>query len=255
MTRNKKFKRVHFYVSDMKKLIFILCFFIANIVCNAGTIGDTRMPLKWRAGYIISGDEVRKQGIDRCFTSSNIDKTIFERIKGHSYRNDCTVPLKELRYLRVLHYDADGNIRMGEMICNRAISTDLLNIFRELYNTRYPIERMVLIDEYGADDERSMTANNSTCFNFRAIAGSKKLSNHSLGRAVDINPLYNPHVRRSNGRITMVNPKAARPYADRSKKFKMKIDREDLCYRLFIKHGFKWGGNWRTAKDYQHFEK
>ena len=35
----------------------------------------------------------------------------------------------------------------------------------------------------------------------------------------------------------------------------VKIKKGDLCYQLFIEHGFSWGGNWRTTKDYQHFEK
>ena len=44
-------------------------------------------------------------------------------------------------------------------------------------------------------------------------------------------------------------------YADRSKTFKYKITQGDLCYRLFKQHGFRWGGEWKTMKDYQHFER
>jgi hypothetical protein len=100
-----------------------------------------------------------------------------------------------------------------------------------------------------------MRANNSTCFCYRTVKGSNKLSAHARGMAVDINALYNPYYRRSrNGKVT-VQPSNALKYCDRSASFPYKIDRNDLLYKLFIKHGFRWGGAWRTVKDYQHFEK
>ncbi|MBR6998888.1 MAG: M15 family metallopeptidase, partial [Prevotella sp.] len=125
----------------------------------------------------------------------------------------------------------------------------------ELYRHKYPIERMRLIDDYDADDERSMQANNTSCFNFRAIAGSTKLSKHSQGLAIDINPLYNPCVKQRNDGRTVVQPATGRKYANRSKRWPYMIVKDDLCYRLFTEHGFKWGGSWRTLKDYQHFER
>ena len=114
---------------------------------------------------------------------------------------------------------------------------------------------MQLIDDYDADDERSMRANNTSCFNYRPSAGSKKLSKHSRGLAIDINPLYNPCVRRLANGSTSVQPATAGKYTNRSKKQRYMIDKNDLCYRLFVKHGFTWGGSWRSLKDYQHFER
>lgn len=209
---------------------------------------------EWRAGECVSRESVAEFGIDNCFTAQEIDDAVFGRIEGRSYGSGCTIPLSELRYLKVLHCDLDNNTVLGEMICNRAISDDLLEIFRTLFDAGYPIGRMVLVDEYDADDERSMSANNSSCFNFRFISGTARLSNHSSGMAVDINPLYNPYVRTSGGRTT-VEPAAAAPYTDREADFPCKIDENDLCYREFRRHGFEWGGHWRSSKDYQHFEK
>jgi len=191
---------------------------------------------------------------DAGFTSSPIDSIVFARMKGKSYKDDCTIPLSELCYLRVLHYDFEGNVCQGELVCNKSISNDLLEIFEALFNARYPIGRMVLIDDYDADDERSMTDNNTSCFNFRTVAGTTTLSAHSRGMAIDINPLFNPYVKQSRGK-TIVSPAAAGPYVNRANSFHYKIDRQDLCYRLFIAHGFQWGGAWRSCKDYQHFEK
>lgn len=190
-----------------------------------------------------------------CFRAEEISDVVFERMKGRSYKDNCTVPRSELRYLTIPHYDGQGNVRMGEMVCNRAIADDLIDIFREAFKIRYPIERMVLIDEYDADDSASMAADNTSCFNFRVVAGSKKLSNHARGLAVDVNPFYNPYVRRRSGKVLYVSPAEAAGYADRSTEFRYKIDTSDALYRLFIAHGFRWGGAWKSAQDYQHFEK
>lgn len=210
---------------------------------------------QWQAGRIVSMAEIKKNGLEHYFCKRNIDNPIFARIYGKSYKTNCTLPRTELRYLQLLHYTADGRIMTGEMICHKDIANDLIEIFRKLYDAHYPIERMQLIDDFGADDVTSMNNNNTSCFNYRAVAGSKKLSKHSMGKAVDINPLYNPYVKhRPNGK-TIVNPEKGRQYANRSKQFEYKIDRNDLAYRLFTQHGFTWGGGWRSLKDYQHFEK
>lgn len=189
-----------------------------------------------------------------AFRSFPIDSALFARIDGRSYKKGCRIPLSELRYLQVLHVGFDGKTHRGEIICNQVIADDLLEIFRTLYDTRYPIERMVLIDEYDADDTRSMEANNSSAFNYREIRNTGKLSKHSYGYAIDINPLFNPCVFIRNGR-TIVDPEAGTPYADRTRDFAGKIDHDDLCYKEFRKHGFIWGGDWNSLKDYQHFEK
>ena len=184
------------------------------------------------------------------FSSQPVPDSVFRRMQGRSWPEGCSVRRADLRYLRLSHFDAEKKEHVGEMVCNKAIANDLLDIFRELYRQKYPIQRIRLIDDYEADDERSMQANNTSCFCYRTVAGSKKLSKHAQGMAIDINPLYNPCVK---GR--RVQPANAREYADRSKKFRCKITANDLCYQLFIQHGFKWGGAWNSLKDYQHFEK
>lgn len=207
-----------------------------------------------RAGELLTAVEVAQCTAEACFSASEIDDELFGRMYGRSYKPECTTPRSELRYLRVLHYNLRGEVQTGEMVCNKAIAGDLLAIFRTLYHARYPIERMVLIDEYDAQDGPSMRANNSSGFNFRFVAGTTKLSNHSQGMAVDINPLYNPYVKHSGTR-TIIDPPESAPYVDRTQDFPCKIDRNDLCYKTFIRHGFIWGGDWTTLKDYQHFEK
>lgn len=187
------------------------------------------------------------------FSYSPIPDAIFEIMKGKSFKTDCTIPREELSYLRVRYVDLQGKTQDGEMVVNRRIAETVLSIFQELYAAKYPIEKIRLVDHYDADDERSMTDNNSSSFNFRFISHTTKVSKHGMGAAIDINPLYNPYVKPIDGRL-LIEPAAGAPYVDRSRDFPMKIDEDDLAFRLFTRYGFEWGGSWEDRKDYQHFE-
>lgn len=191
----------------------------------------------------------------QVFTSEEVPDSIWDKMQGRSYPWGCGVPRAELRFLQLSHYDFDGNRHVGQMVCNRLIADDLVFIFRELYEARYPIARMRLIDEYKADDLRSMADNNTSCFCYRPVAGGKQLSKHSRGMAVDINPLYNPCLYVRSGQVLPPEGEAYVHNRDRRKDIPGKIDTADLCYRLFTSRGFRWGGSWRSLKDYQHFEK
>lgn len=188
------------------------------------------------------------------FYISEIPDDIFAKMQGKSYKEDCTVPREDLRYVHVRHMGFDGEAKEGELVVNKAIADDVLAIFEELYKADYPIEKVRLVDEYDADDEASMSDNNSSAFNFRFISHTTRISRHGLGMAVDINTRYNPYVKTVDGKLS-IEPANGADYVDRSKDFPHKIDHEDLCYKLFKEHGFTWGGDWTHSKDYQHFER
>lgn len=188
------------------------------------------------------------------FYISEIPDDIFAKMQGKSYKEDCTVPREDLRYVHVRHMGFDGEAKDGELVVNKAIADDVLAIFEELYKADYPIEKVRLVDEYDADDEASMSDNNSSAFNFRFISHTTRISRHGLGMAVDINTRYNPYVKTVDGKLS-IEPANGADYVDRSKDFPHKIDHEDLCYKLFKEHGFIWGGDWTHSKDYQHFER
>ena len=189
------------------------------------------------------------------FSAQPIPDSVFHRMQGRSWPEGCTIRRADLRYLRLTHVDAESKEHVVEMVCNKAIANDLIEIFKELYRQKYPIQRIRLIDDYEAVDERSMRDNNSSCFCYRKVSGTTKLSKHAMGMAVDINTLYNPYVRTGKDGRRIVEPATATKYVDRRKTFPYKIVKGDLLYRLFVQHGFKWGGSWRTMKDWQHFEK
>ncbi len=241
-------------MSRISSIITLLLLFFA--ACSSPAQHNSTSPLhNWQAGTVVSPEAVEAFGIANAFVATEITDDIYGRIYGKSFKADCTTPREDLRYLKLLHYDIDGNIHLGELICHKSIATDLVEIFRELYKARYPIEKMHLIDDYNANDNASMRDNNSSAFNYRMKTAGKTLSKHAFGLAIDINPLYNPYVKtRSNGQ-QYIEPANAAPYADRSKHFHYKITPDDICCKLFKQHGFKWGGDWKTIKDYQHFEK
>ena len=193
------------------------------------------------------------------FSIHAISDDLFDRMReGNTYKENCIIPREDLRYLLVLHKDKDGNAHQGEMVVHKMIAEDVLEIFEKLYDAAYPIERMVLADNYLADDEIMMRDNNSSCFNFRLISHTDRISKHGLGMAVDINPLYNPYhktVTTDDGTIREVTePATGEAWLDRAQDFDYKIEKEDLCCTLFIEKGFEWGGDWLDRKDYQHFE-
>ncbi len=205
-------------------------------------------------GVVVPEDVLDTMDIKSCFVSQEIPDTIFNLMYGRSYKDDCILSRSDLRYLLILHRNLEGQAVVGEMIVNKEIAADVLDIMEELFNNSYPIERVRLIDYYDADDEKSMAANNTSCFNWRPKVGSANISKHAMGMAIDINPLYNPYYRFPDVDGT-IKPSNATPYIDRMWSFPYRIEEGDLCHRLFVEHGFKWGGSWNSLRDYQHFEK
>lgn len=152
---------------------------------------------------------------------------------------------KALVLLRVPFYTFGGEVATGDLIVHEAISEDTQAVFAELLNVQFPIEKMVHIKAYGWDDDASMAGNNTSAFNYRVIAGTDQLSNHALGRAIDINPRINPFVSQTGN----IYP----PGATYDPSARGAITYEIAS--LFKRRGFAWGGDWTDRKDWQHFEK
>ena len=222
---------------------------------SVGNVDDTAKPVK--------ESDTMEQHPERItyeegFYYEPLTDEVKEKITGISYpENGCTVPYEDLNYVGLKYIDFKGQEQTGELICNKAIAQDMVEIFHELYRNEYRLESVHLIDEYDGDDTASMAENNTSCFNYRVVDGTASLSKHAYGLAIDVNPYYNPYVvfgRNSDG-SDYISPPGSEIYADRSQSFAYKIDENDLCYRLFTEHGFTWGGNWNSTKDYQHFQK
>ena len=166
------------------------------------------------------------------------------------------MPISDLRYLKIPYKNFQGQRRVGEMIVNKDVAKEVIDIFDKLYRHNYPIRQMKLVSDFGADDWRSIEADNTSAFNCRPVTGGKKWSNHSYGRAIDINPLENPYISRS-GKIAH---KLSLQYRKRvrhgnSAEQRAIILKNDYIVKLFKARGWRWGGDWHSVKDYQHFDK
>lgn len=152
---------------------------------------------------------------------------------------------KSLTLVTVPYFSFDKESREGQLVVHTELVEDVEEIFHTLYKTQFPIAQMVPIAAYGWDDDASMRANNSSAFNYRLIFGTERLSNHSFGRAIDINPMQNPY-RQRNG--ILVPPGAQYDLTQEGTITKEIAD-------IFISYGWEWGGNWEEQKDWQHFQK
>ncbi|WP_051549159.1 CapA family protein [Nocardioides sp. URHA0032] len=169
-----------------------------------------------------------------------------------SHHPGCPVPWRALRYLQLSYVGFDGRPHTGEMVVAAPYAHDVVGVFRKLYDARWPIRRIRLVDAYGGDDDRSMAADNTSAANCRKVEGSGRWSDHAFGAAIDLNPVQNPYLTGSR-----IAPPGSRRFAtlDRSAGARVPdgvIRSDDVVVRAFAAIGWEWGGSW-TEPDFQHF--
>lgn len=169
---------------------------------------------------------------------------------GSSWRTGCPVSPIDLRAVVVDHVDFTGAHRRGTLIVNAEVVDEVSTVFEHLYRARYPIQSVEPVDVFGSDDDASMAANNTSAFNCRAITGGSSWSRHAYGTAIDINPEQNPYV---SGHTVL--PPAGAAHIDRSVYHPAMIRPGDVVTTAFAQAGWRWGGDFRTLKDYQHFQR
>jgi hypothetical protein len=173
------------------------------------------------------------------------------KVRKTTWHEGCPIPPDDLRRLTIRYRNFDGHPASGILIVNKDLAAEVQAIFAELFNHGFLIERMLPIEDFDGSDDRSMAANNTSAFNCRDITGVKgKFSNHSWGRAIDINPLTNPYVKGDK-----VLPPGGRSYLDRTRTYPGGILSGSFIVNAFAKRGWTWGGSWPDRQDYQHFEK
>lgn len=187
------------------------------------------------------------------FTSniSPIPKNVATTMEQNTWHAGCPVPLSDLAYVKLTYWGFDHHPHQGILIVNKALANEVVDIFKELYKAHFPIEKMQTMDVYHGDDDAALKDNNTSAFNCRAVTGKPGVfSQHSYGRAIDINTMVNPYVKG-----TIVLPPNGAAYIDRTKPAPGKITKDDLVYKAFISRGWSWGGDWHDLQDFQHFEK
>jgi len=192
------------------------------------------------------------------FNISKITPDVKQRmLNANSWRKTCPVSLLNLRYINVNHLNFEGQTVSGEIIVHKDVADEVVNIFADLYEIGYPIRQMRLVADFKANDWQSIEADNTSAFNCRPVTGNKKKwSKHAYGKAIDINPIENPYVSKKG----YISHKASLKYKRRVHKVNTYADKavllkNDKATKIFKDYGWKWGGDWRTVKDYQHFVK
>jgi hypothetical protein len=208
----------------------------------------TLLALLVPAGLPSSADEAKPPPFKA--TVSKIDQETREFMTGRSWHEGCPVPLWKLRLIRMRHWGFDDTAHWGRMVVHRSWAWRIVKVFRTLYEERYPIRRMWLVDRYDADDLRSMKDDNTSAFNCRYASGNPGVwSMHAYGKAIDLNTVENPYVRGD-----YVSPPKGRRYADRSQHLPGMVHQGDAVVQAFREIGWGWGGAWDgSTRDYQHF--
>ena len=116
-------------------------------------------------------------------------------MRPSTWRPGCPVPLGLLRKVVVPYHHPSGGSRQGTLIVHQAVAAEVGEIFVELHRQQFPIQDISpALTKLGKDDAL-MRSNVTSAFNCRAITGGKGFSRHSYGRAIDINPLWNPYIK------------------------------------------------------------
>ena len=170
------------------------------------------------------------------------------KMTGVSLHEGCPVGRQGLALLYVTHWSLEGEAVTGSLVVAKEAAPKLQQVFERLYEAKFVVERMDPVHTFGGSDDASMAANNTSAFNCRKVTGGKGWSEHSYGRAIDINPLRNPYVR---GKLVL--PKEGQPFVERDGAVPGVIVDGDAVVAAFAEIGWKWGGHWTKLKDYQHF--
>jgi hypothetical protein len=183
------------------------------------------------------------------FEAHRLSPAVRKRVTGVSWHRGCPVGLGGLRYVRVSYIGFDGEPHVGELMVAASAVRALRGALRTLYEARFPIRRMRLVDDYRGDDYASIEADNTSAFNCRRATGSTRWSDHAYGRAIDVNPIENPYVATDGSTAH----RASVPYLKRSRHRRGMAYRGGVLVGAFDRVGWGWGGTWSGPVDYQHF--
>jgi hypothetical protein len=187
-----------------------------------------------------------------------VTQALCDDMKKHNViRTGAPVGCGRLRLIKFSYLGFDGGIHAGEIMVMDAAAEGVLRIFTRLRDMRFPIAKVRLINHYDGDDDASIADNNTSAFNSRNVAGTNTLSLHAYGLAIDINPLQNPYVQRAGGKLAF-SPPAGAAYANRlhgQPEKQLRSGMAESVIDVFADEGFSiWGGSWKNAIDYQHFQ-
>lgn len=156
------------------------------------------------------------------------------------------------KLVAVTYWGFDGKVHRGQLVVDKDLEADVVAVFEVALKEKFPVRSVIPVSHAKFskdgkwDDGLSMAANNTSAFNYREVTGGSALSKHALGRAIDINPVQNPYIK---GKTVLP------PDAKYDPKAPGTLTADHPVTKAFVARGWEWGGNWKSLKDYQHFEK
>jgi hypothetical protein len=153
--------------------------------------------------------------------------------------------LQNLCLIEVEYYSFDKKLHRGQLVIHKEVKENVIEIFELIKKLKFPVQKVVPIAKYNWSDSLSMAENNTSAFNYRVVSGTKTLSDHAFGKAIDINPVQNPYKSKSG----IFSPKNSTYNVNA----KGTLAAKDEIVKLFLKKGWEWGGNYKSIKDWQHF--
>lgn len=186
-------------------------------------------------------------GLENPIVDCELDKNaaVFAVLQDNP---NCTKEILQRQDLVSVNYISEDNlIHQGQIVIDSDLSEDVKGLFDLMLFHRFSVTKVTPISLYDWDDESSMSDNNTSAFNYRVIKGTEKLSLHSFGFALDINPRSNP---------VMIKGEVTQPlngYRDLSNPDT--LTDTHFVVRFMKSKGWVWGGDWQTLQDYHHFEK
>lgn len=163
---------------------------------------------------------------------------------------DCPVTAEELRHVTVGFWGFDDRPHTGELLVNAAWAEGVADVFRQLFEARFPIEEMRIVSaaDVASDAPPTGDGNVTSAFVCRPARQSSTWSQHAHGLAVDVNPFHNPYHRGD-----LVLPEKASAYLDRTWVRPGMIADGDVVTTAFAELGWGWGGAWSSLVDTMHF--
>ena len=129
----------------------------------------------------------------------------------------------------VEYLDGDGNIQTQALTMHKKLKSEIQAVFQDLISIGFPIEW-----SSGGGSIRGWNVD-------AGYSGAFYRSAHCYGHAVDINVAANPCPQCGVGSQSAYQP-GVDPYSV-----------TDEVVNIWKKHGFYWGGDWNSPKDYMHF--
>ena len=154
--------------------------------------------------------------------------------------------INNLMIINVEYFSFDNKLHRGQLVINKIIEKDIVELFELIKQNKFPVKSVIPIVKYDWSDCISMLENNTSCFNYRTVSGTNKLSNHAFGIAIDINPMQNPYKFKN-----FVSPKGATYNIKKAGT----ISEKSEITKFLLHRNWNWGGYYKSIKDWQHFDK